>query len=89
MASDLAHNLKTFECYVSLVDYGLTRTRLRRKSYGEHNKPLIIRPDLSMGGGISGGDVLDKLFSTRFDNDDGEDVDEPDENTDTKSPDLY
>jgi len=96
LPSDLAHNSKTFDCIVSLVDYGLTRARIERRSYGNSIKPFIIRPDLSMDMGRSennqsrdGGDVLDKLFASRFDNDDGSSMEGPNKVTIHKSSDLY
>lgn len=96
LPSDLAHNAKTFECYVSLVDYGLTKARIDRKSYPEFNKPLIIRPDLAMDSGNvendksrDTADILDKLFSVQGDEDNGDNMSGSDEDTDYKSSDLY
>jgi type IV secretory pathway TraG/TraD family ATPase VirD4 len=95
MPSDLAHNAKTFDCYVSLVDYGLTRTRIERISFPEFNRPLIIRPDLAMiaesageDQSSNGTDILNKLFTVRND-DINSNKSSSDADTDLKGSNLY
>lgn len=95
MPSDLTHNAKTFDCYVSLVDYGLTRARVERISCREFNKPLIIRPDLAMNVQSMGEDqssnstdILNKLFTVRNDDNDSS-KSSSDEDTDQKGSNLY
>lgn len=96
MPSDLAHNSRTFDCFVSLIDYGLTSTKIKRKSYGEGIRPFIIRPDLAMDmsgteGNESGDitDLIDKLFSVRRDEDNEAGISGSEKDTDHKGSTIY
>ncbi|MFZ5906559.1 MAG: type IV secretion system DNA-binding domain-containing protein [Nitrospirota bacterium] len=47
LPSDIS-KLKTYECYVKMADFGLTRTKLTQKSYAAVHEAFILRSDLSI-----------------------------------------